>query len=214
MLTLIVGSKNYSSWSLRGWLAVKMTGAPFQEIVVALDRADTAAELASHSPSGRVPVLRDGPRVIWDSLAIAEYLAEEFRAERLWPADADDRAQARSLAAEMHAGFAALRASYPFNARRRAPRRAPPHDAAGAAADLARIETIWRGRRGPFLFGDFCLADAFFAPVASRFRSYAVPLAAGPAADYATALLAHPFVDVWHRAAADEPLPAPKYDQI
>jgi glutathione S-transferase len=211
MLTLILANKNYSSWSLRGYLAAKLTGQPFDEITIALDRPESAAELAQHSPSGRVPVLRDGRLIIWDSLAIGEYLAEQFPHAGLWPKDPNDRARARSLAAEMHSGFPAIRSSYPFNAKRSAKRRTPAEP--DVEAELARIDAIWSARRGPFMFGEFCLTDAFFAPMASRFRSYQVELKGG-AADYAQALLAHPAVEEWHRLGRAETWSVPKYDGV
>jgi glutathione S-transferase len=205
--TLVIGNKNYSSWSLRAWLALKRTGAAFEEIMVPLDRPETRAAIRAHSPTGRVPVLEDGERTIWDSLAIAEYLAERFPDVGLWPADEEDRALARSVCAEMHAGFAALRSRMPMNLRARYPgqRRSPEVD-----ADIARIQEIWEdcrhrvGENGPFLFGAFTLADAFYAPVVSRFRTYDVAMG-GVCRAYAEAVWAWPDLQSWAAAAAEEP---------
>lgn len=179
MLTLVIGDKNLSSWSLRPWLAMKQTGIAFEERLVRLDRAETKAEIAKYSPSGRVPCLIDGGTAIWDSLAIAEYLAEKFPDKGLWPADAKARAIARSVSAEMHSGFQALRGFWPMNFAREGMR----HTTAGISGDIARIAEIWErcrrdfGAGGPFLFGRFSIADAMYAPVASRFQTYGpVPL--------------------------------------
>jgi glutathione S-transferase len=213
-LTLVVGSKNYSSWSLRGYLALAATGQPFEEKLVLLDRPDTAVNIAAFSPSGRVPALLDGDRVIWDSLAIGEYLHERFPAAGLWPADPAARALARSVTAEMHSGFAALRTHMPMNLRARRP--GVGHGADGVEKDIQRITAIWRecrarfGDGGPFLFGAFCLADAFYAPVATRFLTYGVELDPVCAA-YRDAVLALPAMKAWTEAAAGEPA-APKYD--
>src|SRR3954447_15738501 len=143
-LTLVVGSKNYSSWSLRPYLALAHTGQPFREVVVPLDEPDTAAKIAQHSPSGRVPALRHGSIVIWDSLAICEYLAETFPQARLWPQDKEARAVARSVTAEMHSSFSALRQNMPMDIRSRKPGqgRAP-----GVAEDIARIQALWNDCR-------------------------------------------------------------------
>jgi glutathione S-transferase len=176
---LFIGNKNYSSWSLRAWLALTKAGVQFEERLIVLDQPHTDAEIRAVSPAGRVPVLRVGDSVIWDSLAIMEWAGE--RAPNLWPADPLTRAVARSAVAEMHAGFGALRQAFPMSIKRMAvPRRTPAPDA--ALADVARIEAMWaelRGRfgaGGPWLFGTWSLADAAFAPVATRFESYAIPL--------------------------------------
>ncbi|BBE71484.1 glutathione S-transferase family protein [Oharaeibacter diazotrophicus] len=205
-MKLVIGNKNYSSWSLRGWLAAKAAGLPFEEVLIDLDGPGTAAEIGAHSPSGRVPALIDGDVVVWDSLAIGEYLAEKAPAAGLWPADAGARAFARSIVAEMHAGFGALRNHMPMNIRRPpAPR--PPDDA--VAADVARIAAIWReargrfGTGGPYLFGRFTLADCAYAPVASRFATYSVPLDDVCAA-YVESVLSHPAMVEWSTAARAE----------
>jgi glutathione S-transferase len=215
-LTIVLGNKNYSSWSLRAALVLDHTGAPYEEIVVQLDQPETAAQIRRHSPSGRVPALIDGDLVVWDSLAIAEYLAEKFPAAQLWPGDTRARARARSVSAEMHAGFADLRTSMPMNMRRSAPGRG---HTAGALADAARIQGLWRdcratfGNAGPFLFGRFSIADAMYAPVVSRFVTYGVPLE-GAARDYAEAVQAWPAYRRWLEAARAEPWASPKYDQV
>ena len=204
---LIIGNKNYSSWSLRGWLALKKTGVDFEEILIPLHKPDTKEKIRAQSPSGWVPVLHgpDGP--VWDSLAIAEYLADRFPAAGLWPADPAARAVARSIAAEMHSGFPALRRNYPMNMRATLPARPENPE---AEADIARIEEIWTdcrrnfGAGGPFLFGDFTAADAFYAPVVSRFATYGVAM--GPVAEaYAEAVRDWPDMREWTDAAAAEP---------
>ncbi len=206
-LTLVVGNKNYSSWSLRPWLAMRQARIDFDEIVVPLYQAESKAALLRHSPAGKVPVLVHGDRTIWDSLAIIEYLAETFPAAGLWPEDAADRALARCISAEMHAGFAALRAGMPMNLRERLPGK---KRSAAVDADIARITAIWRdcrtrfGEGGPFLFGTFTAADAMYAPVAARFRIYGVELEPTCRA-YADAVLALPAFQEWQAAAQEEP---------
>jgi glutathione S-transferase len=206
-LTLVIASKNYSSWSLRPYLALAHTGQPFREVLVRLGEPDSAANVAKYSPSGRVPVLLHGELVIWDSLAICEYLAELFPQAELWPRDAAARAVARSVTAEMHSGFTSLRTHMPMNLRARKPGegRAP-----GVAEDISRITSLWRecrerhGRGGPFLFGAFSIADAFYAPVVTRFVTYGVELDAVCAA-YKDAVLALPALRAWTEVALDEP---------
>lgn len=211
-ITIYLGNKRYSSWSLRAWLALAQTGAAFEEVVIPLDRPDSKAALRRHSPSGRVPALRHGDLLLWESLAICEYLAESFPAARLLPADRAARAVARAVASEMHAGFAELRRVLPMDLGREAP---APERRAMVEPDIARIAAIWRDCRarfgkagangaGPFLFGGFTIADAMFAPVATRFRSYGVALEPEEAA-YAEALLAMPAMRRWYEAAAAEP---------
>lgn len=203
MYTLYVGNKNYSSWSLRGWLAVRLSGAPFREVPIQLTGSFNGANLA-FSPTALVPALHDGDIHVWDSLAIAEYLAE--RHPGMWPADAATRAWARSIAAEMHSGFAALRNDMTMCIRERLDVR-PWSDA--LAANIARVEQIWNESRrrygggGAFLCGSFSLADVFYAPVAFRFQTYAV-VPQGAAADYLRALLGHPHVREWESAAMAE----------
>jgi glutathione S-transferase len=202
-LTLVIGSKRLSSWSLRAWLALKATGATFEEVVIALDEPETHARILAHSPSGRVPVLKDGERVVWESLAICEYLAERFPDAGLWPADANARANARAVAAEMHAGFAALRNDMPFECG--AERPGEGHTT-GALADIERIVELWRqcrasfGTGGDFLFGGFGIADCMYAPVVSRLITYAVPLD-DVAGAYVEAVWALPAMRKWAVAA-------------
>jgi glutathione S-transferase len=213
-LTLVVASKNYSSWSLRPYLALAHTGQPFREVVVQLGEADTAANIAKYSPSGRVPALVRGELVVWDSLAICEHLAELFPQAKLWPEDATARAVARSVTSEMHSGFANLRTHMPMNLRARRPGEGR---AAGVAEDIARITALWRecrsrfGQGGPFLFGAFSIADAFYAPVVTRFVTYGVELDAVCAA-YRDAVLALPAMKAWTEAARDEP-PVARYEK-
>ncbi len=205
-LTIAIGNKNYSSWSLRGWLALEHVGVPYEEILVPLGAADTHARIAAVSPSGRVPALRHGDVRVWESLGICEYLAETFPDAHLWPEDRAARAVARAISSEMHAGFAALRSCMPMNVRTRFPGygRTP-----GSLRDIERIRTLWSecragfGHGGPFLFGRFSVADAMFAPVVFRFRSYEVKLDPGQGA-YLDAMLAHPGMLKWARAAEAE----------
>ncbi len=206
-LTIVVGNKAYSSWSLRGWLMLEATGAPFDEIVIPLDRPDTRAAIQAHSPAGRVPVLRAGALTVWDSLAIGEYLAERFPEAGLWPGEPDARAVARSVSAEMHSGFEALRRDMPMDLKRERPGQG---HTSGALADIARITAIWAqcrqgfGAGGPFLFGSFSIADAMFAPVATRLRTYGVSLDADSDA-YVRAIMDWPAMRRWIAAAAEEP---------
>src|SRR3954447_26307256 len=177
MLKIVLGNKKYSSWSLRPWLALKLAGAPFEEQVVALDMPDTAANIRKYSPSGRVPALIDGSLTIWDSLAICEYLNEKFPQAQLWPADAAQRARARSISAEMHSGFTNLRNDCSMKIVKQYPYKPLRPD---TQKDVDRIVAIWeeclRRNGGRFLFGNEpCIADAFYAPVVSRFRTYSVP---------------------------------------
>ncbi|MCP4328658.1 MAG: glutathione S-transferase family protein [Alphaproteobacteria bacterium] len=206
-LTIILGNKNYSSWSLRAWLALKHTGAEHDEIVIPLYRDDYLDEIRRHSPSGKVPALRHGDTVVWESLAIAEYLAELFPMAGLWPTDREPRAVARAISAEMHAGFTALRTHLPMNIRGRFPGHDYPPE---VQQDINRITAIWRDCRtrfsgeGPFLFGDFTIADAMFAPVVWRFNTYEVKLGDGAAA-YCEAIKSWPGMHEWVSAAEGEP---------
>jgi glutathione S-transferase len=205
--TLVVGNKNYSSWSLRGFLAARAAGVPFDEILVRLSEPGSKRELLEHSPAGKVPVLKHGERVVWDSLAIIEYLAEIRPDAGVWPADSAARAHARSIAAEMHAGFQALRGHMPMNLRKTLPGRGRGRD---VADDIERVCAIWRdcrerfGADGPFLFGRFSAADAMYTPVATRFHTYAVELDEDSQA-YVDAVLARPDFLEWHAAALEEP---------
>jgi len=177
--TLIIGNKNYSSWSLRAWLALREAGVAFDEHRIALDRRQTKGEILRHSPSGKVPCLIDGELVVWDSLAICETANERYVAGALWPADAEARAHARAVTAEMHSGFAALRTYMPMDIRSsRRDAGAAAAKRADVSADIARILAIWSDclarSGGPLLYGAFSIADAFFAPVVTRFCTYGV----------------------------------------
>ena len=205
MYTFYCGNKNYSSWSLRGWLAMMLSRAPFEEVMVALGATGVPNPAnRAFSPTARVPCLHDGATVVWDSLAIAEYLAE--RHPGMWPADAATRAWARSICAEMHSSFSALRNDMTMCIRERVDVR-PWSDA--LQRDIARVTEIWTesrrrfGAAGPCLCGEFSLADAFYAPVAFRFRTYGVD-PGGSAGDYLRALLAHPLLRQWEDAALKE----------
>jgi glutathione S-transferase len=207
-LVLLIGNKNYSSWSLRPWLALRAAGLPFREHRVPLDRPESKAELLRFSPAGKAPALRHGDLVIWDSLAICEYAAELAPDAELWPRDAAWRARARAVACEMHSGFLPLRMTMQMNVRGRA--RQPVVPTPDAAADVARIEAIFEDCRahaapsGPFLFGRFGIADCMYAPVATRFRTYGVRLSPRPQA-YVDTLLAHPAFLEWEAEALREP---------
>jgi len=210
--TLVIGDKNLSSWSLRPWLAMRQCGIPFAEECIRLRQPDSRAEILRHSPSGKVPALKVRTGVVWDSLAILDYLAERHPEHKLWPQDEEARAAARSIAAEMHAGFATLRNDMPMDLLNRLP--SSPMSAA-LEVDIRRIAAIWKGTRarfgdgGPFLFGAFSNADAMYAPVATRFRTYGVDLArfgddGTGAAAYAEAILALPAMAEWTEGAKDE----------
>ena len=212
-LTLVIGNKNYSSWSMRPWVAMTAFNIPFTEVRIALNRDDTATLIAKYSSSGRVPVLLAGENTIWDSLAICEYLAEQFREKNMWPLDVVKRAQARSVCAEMHAGFGDLRAAMWMNIRASFPGKGRTP---GAQGDIGRICEIWEdcmAESGPndYLFGDFSIADAFYAPVVMRFRTYGVSLAPALQA-YADRVAAHPAVAAWVAGALAETETAPRYD--
>jgi glutathione S-transferase len=211
---LILGSKNYSSWSLRPWLFLRKVGFDFREYVIHFDAADYQAQIARYSPSRRVPLLIEGETKIWDSLAICEYAAE--RTARGLPKDRPARAMARSAAAEMHSGFEALRGEYPMNIRARGRRVAPSLQ---VLADIARIDEIWSscrrtyGAGGDWLFGDFSLADAMFAPVLFRFQTYGAALS--PVSErYLQHALADAAVREWQDAASLEAHPLPDVDRI
>jgi glutathione S-transferase len=186
-IELVIANKNYSSWSLRPWLLLRQLGVPFTEALVPLDRPDSKARMLAHSPAGRVPVLKEDGLVVWDSLAIIEYLHERFPDRGVWPAGARERAHARCLCAEMHAGFTALRQAMPMNLEADL-RGLGMSDA--VAADIERVVALWQEclerSGGPFLFGAFCAADAFYAPVTRRFLTYGVALPATAAAYVAT----------------------------
>lgn len=220
MRRLMIGNKAYSSWSLRGWLALRHAGVEFQEIVVPLRQPDTKARILEFSPSGQVPCLHDGAVAIWDSLALIEWAAEQAPAGRLWPTDATARAVARSVAAEMHSGFLPLRRNMGMSVRQRLVGRGWPDDPAERAqveANIARIQDIWTlcrtdyGAGGPFLFGAFSGADCMYAPVVTRFWTYGVKLNPAAAA-YVDAILDHPLMREWIEAAHKEPWVIPEFE--
>lgn len=209
-LTLVIGSKRFSSWSLRPWLFLQHHGVPFCEVIVALRQPHTAAAIARHSPSGHVPVLLGADFAVWESQAICEFCAETFALPTPWPHATAARAMARSVAQEMHAGFGHLRRELSFDALRVGP--GTPLGAA-AQADLDRIRAIWReararfGQDGPWLFGAFGIADAMFAPVALRLHQYAVPVEGAEAA-YVAQVRDHPAVRAWTAQARADEVPA------
>jgi glutathione S-transferase len=216
-LKLVIGNKNYSSWSMRPWLALRAGGITFDEVFIPLytGEADKNRILA-FTPSGKVPALVDGDITIWDSLAIIEYAAERFPQARLWPEDRAARAHARSISAEMHSGFMALRNECGMNLHRPVGAIALSAD---ARANIARIQQIWTecrgryGKSGPFLFGSFSGADAMFAPVVHRFRTYAIEVA--PAArDYMAAMMALPAFQEWTRAGLAETLVIERFETV
>ncbi|MGE8687228.1 MAG: glutathione S-transferase [Achromobacter sp.] len=206
MYTLIIANKNYSSWSMRPWIALRAAGIAFEEQKLGLTTEAFARRLSAITPAGLVPVLLDGDFAIWDSLAICEYAAERHPDARLWPQDARARARARSLAAQMHSGFGAMRQALPMNVEAHLPGIDFPEP---ARQDISRIHAIWQDTRaefgggGPFLFGAFSIADAFFAPVVSRFTTYGIS-AAGPVRDYMDAVLALPAMQSWMQDARAE----------
>ncbi len=211
-LTLVIGNKNYSSWSFRPWIAMKVAGIAFEEVVIPLYADGSKQRILTHSPGGKVPALVDGKVTVWESLAILEYLAEKFPAAQLWPTDAAARAHARAVSSEMHAGFAPLRKACPMNFWR-------PSKASMLAADVIsnvqRIDAMWAdcrsrlGRGGQFLFGAFGAADAMYAPVVSRFHTYAAEV--GPVARaYMASVMALPAWAEWKAAAVQEPWVLPE----
>ena len=213
-LTLVIGNKNYSSWSMRPWVAMMAFNIPFNEVRILLDKPDTANRIGEFSAAGRVPVLVAGEMTIWDSLAICEYLAEQFPEKHMWPQDVAARAMARSVSAEMHSGFSDLRSAMSMNIRKHLPGqgRTP-----GSQGDIGRICEIWeeclsRFGHHQFLFGEFSIADAFYAPVVMRFRTYCVSLAPALQA-YCDRVAAHPAVARWISEALAETETADKHDQ-
>jgi len=214
-LTLVLGNKNYSSWSLRPYLALAHHKVPFEEIVIPLYEGDYKQAILKYSPAGKVPILVDGKIAVWESLAILDYLAEKFPKLALWPADPAARAHARAIAAEMHAGFAALRQACPMNLKR-VPRPIPLP--AAAEADVARVGEIWNearkrfGKGGKFLFGDFSAADCMYAPVATRIRNYSIPVDLVASA-YVDAIHTLPAFVAWREAGLKEPWTM-QYDQL
>ena len=217
-MKLIIGNKAYSSWSLRGWLACKQSGLPFEEVVVPLYDADwdRRREGGEFAPSGgKVPVLWDGDAVVWDSLAIIDYLADKVGRERFWPADEPARAMARSMAAEMHSSFTALRRKHSMNVRQIFPAGRPDDD---VIAELTRVMELWAQARarwggdGQFLFGDFGAADIMFAPVVTRILTYQLPIARFAGA-YCDAILQHPWMQQWIAEAQEEDWVIEQYEQ-
>jgi glutathione S-transferase len=204
-LTLVIGNKNYSSWSLRAWLLMKHVGAVFEEILVPLNSPGTREEIERYGPSGRVPVLRDGELRIWDSLAICEYVAE--LTGKGWPEKREARAVARSVCAEMHSGFTTLRSLWPMNARARNRRTA---ESPALEADIERIDEIWNdcrqrfGSGGPWLFGEYSVADAMYAPVVLRFNTYGARISQ-TARWYMASVLEDGALQEWLQAAKQEP---------
>ena len=212
MLKLYIGNKNYSSWSMRPWVMLKQANIPFEEVMVRFDSFDGDSKfketMAAVTPAGRVPVLADDGLAVWDTLAIAEYVAEKFPDRQLWPQDAKARAHARSVCAEMHSGFSALRGNCPMNIEAQLPQ------AGGLAwrkpevrADVQRIVAMWSDlletHKGPMLFGEFSIADAFFAPVCLRLRNYALPVP-GHITDYVRRVCSLPGVKAWIDQALEE----------
>lgn len=206
MPTLYIGNKNYSSWSMRPWVLLRQAGIPFEEVVVRFDSFDPGSQFKQRvgavSPTGKVPALVDGDVVVWDSLAIAEYLAERHPERQLWPANAAARAEARSVCAEMHAGFGALRTHCTMNIEARLPEAGARiwREQPEVQADVARLVAMWQGllarHGGPLLFGGFSVADAFYAPVCTRIVTYGLPVPAGVQA-YIDRVLALPGVAAW-----------------
>jgi glutathione S-transferase len=215
MLDLIIGNKNYSSWSFRPWIAMRVAGIAFRETVISLEATDFKERVIKMSGAGKVPVLVDGDVRVWESLAILEYLAEKFPAASLWPRDAAARGHARAISAEMHAGFVPLRRQLPMNMWRPV---LPRQLDADAKANVARIDSIWTdcrarfGAGGLFLYGAFGAADAMYAPVVSRFHTYAVEVSVA-ARDYMRAVMALPAWNEWRHAAMREPWVLP-HDEV
>jgi glutathione S-transferase len=213
-LKLIIGNKNYSSWSMRPWIGLKAAGIPFDEEVIPLYVEGSKQKILSHSPAGKVPILIDGEVRVWESLAILEYAAEKFPSAALWPSDAAARAHARAIATEMHGGFAALRNECGMNLWRPPGAKDLSSDARG---NIARIQAIWTDARsrfgagGPFLFGAFSAADAMYAPVVARFETYAIDVTA-PVRAYMQAMIALPAWQEWRRAALNETWVLPQFE--
>lgn len=206
-LTLVIGNKNYSSWSLRPWLAMKQLNLEFEEVRIALYTPESSEKIRAFSPSGKVPVLLHDQLTVWDSLAIFEYLVEQFPTLHWWPEDTTARAIARSISAEMHSGFQHLRQNMPMNCRAKLPGKGMTSE---VQTDIERIMSIWQecrqrfGSDGSLLFGEFTIADAMFAPVVTRFVTYDVQLDSVSRA-YAEAILALPAMQEWMQAAVAEP---------
>lgn len=217
--TLVIGNKNYSSWSLRGWLMARKAGLDFDEILIPLGRPDTRARILEHSPSGRVPCLSHGSMRVWETLSIGEYLAELFPFASLWPEDRLARSHARSVSAEMHAGFATLRTSMPMNVRAALPGKGRDRGNRDLLErDINRIRDLWREARDRYgrkhladqgyLYGHFTIADAMYAPVVFRFNTYDIELD-GACRAYVDVMLRNNLMREWADAAAREPLDMP-----
>lgn len=213
MLTLYIGNKNYSSWSMRPWVLLKQAGIPFQEVKIRFDALDAESEFKRSvlkiNPAGRVPALADDGFVVWDTLAIAEYLAEKFPEKKLWPQDAKARARARSVCCEMHSGFSALRSHCPMNIEASLQQAGAIvwRDQAAVRSDVQRIISMWsellEQHKGPMLFGEFSIADAYFAPVCMRIKNYALPVP-GHITDYIRRVCALSGVKAWVEDALAE----------
>lgn len=212
--SLVIGNKNYSSWSLRSWLVLKYFEIPFTEILIPLYKPGSRETILRHSPSGKVPALIQNGITVWESIAICEYIAELFPEKKLWPQGLEARTVARSISAEMHAGFQSLRQNMPMNCR-------ASHQGKGRGAgvdeDIQRIISIWRecrerfGKDGEFLFGDFTIADAMYAPVVTRFKTYDVKLS-GVEKNYCNTILELPAMQEWYDAAREEPHVIPEVE--
>jgi glutathione S-transferase len=213
-MKLIIGNKNYSSWSFRPWIGMKAAGIAFDEEVISLYVEGSKQQILKHSPAGKVPILIDGETHVWESLAILEYLADKFPAAGLWPSDAAARAHARAISTEMHAGFVPLRSECGMSFWRPPAKRALSAD---AQDNVARVQAIWTDARarygagGPFLFGKFTAADAMYAPVVQRFVAYDIDVSA-PVKTYMQAMIALPSWQEWRRAALRETWVIPKFE--
>ena len=213
MLQLVIANKNYSSWSMRPWVLMRQAGIEFEEVMVPFDDLEPTSafkqQVLARSPVGKVPILVDGSLAVWDSLAIAETLAERFPEKRLWPADPAARARARSICAEMHAGFTGLRTHCPMNIEASLPEAGALiwRDKPGVRAEVARLHAMWESllqeHGGPMLFGDFSIADAYYAPVCMRLRTYALPVSPAVQA-YIDRVTALPAVTEWITGALAE----------
>lgn len=212
---LVLGNKLYSSWSLRAYLLLKAFDIPFEDTVIAMYKEDTRERILSYGPTGKVPVLTDGYIVVWESLAIMEYVAEKYPDKAVWPRDHAARAHARASASEMHAGFTGLRGACPMNLTARFQQRDRGEE---VAANVTRLEELWGearsnfGSGGHFLYGEFCAADAMFAPVVTRLDTYQIPVSA-PVRDYLNAVLSHPAFLAWKEDAYSEPWFLPHYEE-
>ncbi len=211
--TLIIGNRNYSSWSLRPWLALRVAGIPFDEVRIPLYVPGSKEQILRHSPAGKVPVLVTPEVTVWESLAILEFLADRHPAAKLWPADAARRAHARAVSTEMHGGFAALRSNLGMNLRKTFPDHATTPE---VLADIARVQALWNDcldrSGGPFLFGAFSNADAMFAPVVTRFLTYSVKADAA-SARYLATVRALPALEEWYAAALQETEVLPQFER-